>query len=164
MTSRTFHFCRDNPRGWMPAGCSSASAPVAGGDRRYFRRVVDELRIRLPPRRPVTVLTGRQLARRDGDCCVVGRKFQIRISRELALSEAIDVLLHEWAHALSWDACVGKVAKNRNVPDHEFDRLAHGPKWGVAYSKVYWCFTSDIAPRLLAESLNRPWLVRGGAK
>jgi hypothetical protein len=123
-------------------------------DRDYFFRVVEQLKIHLPPSRPVTVLTGRQLSKKDGDCCVVRGKFQIRVSRELNESEAVDVLLHEWAHALSWEACVGKAAKSRSISDYEFERLAHGPKWGLAFSRVYLCFTSEIALTLQAEDLN----------
>jgi hypothetical protein len=142
----------------------SAVTHVRTHDRQYFRRVVEHLKQLLPPNRPVFVLTGRHLPRKDGDCSIVGRKFRIRISRELGLSQAVDVLLHEWAHALSWDACVGKTANSRKVSDYEFERLAHGPKWGVAYSKVYLCFLYDIEPCVLAESLNAMVLARGGTK
>jgi hypothetical protein len=121
--------------------------------RDYFFRVVEQLKIRLPPGRPVTVLAGRQLAN-HGDCCVVRGKFRIRVSRELNESEAVDVLLHEWAHALSWEACVGKVAHSTSVSAHEFERLAHGPKWGLAFSRVYLCFTSEIVLKLQAEDLS----------
>jgi hypothetical protein len=122
--------------------------------RQYFHRVVEQLKLHLPPNRPVIVLAGRQLSKKDGDCCVVGGKFRIRVARELNESQALDVLLHEWAHALSWEACVGKVAYSSRISDYEFDRLAHGPKWGLAYSKVYLCFTSEIVLTLQAEDLN----------
>ena len=122
--------------------------------REYFFRVVEQLKIHLPPCRPVIVLAGRPLSKKDGDCCVVRGKFQIRVSRQLNESEAVDVLMHEWAHALSWEACVGKVAHSRGISDHEFERLAHGPKWGLAFSRVYLCFTSEIVLTLLAEDLN----------
>lgn len=102
----------------------------------------------------MTVLTGRQLSKKKGDCCAARGKFQIRVSRELNESEAVDVLLHEWAHALSWEACVGKVAYSRSISDHEFEQLAHGPKWGLAFSRVYLCFTSEIVLTLQAEDLN----------
>lgn len=121
--------------------------------RDYFFRVVEQLKIRLPPGRPVAVLAGRQLAN-HGDCGVVRGKFRIRVSRELNESEAVDVLLHEWAHALSWEACVGKVAHSTSVSAHEFERLAHGPKWGLAFSRVYLCFTSEIVLKLQAEDLS----------
>lgn len=120
----------------------------------FFSRVVEQLKRHLPPNRPVTVLASRQLSKRSGDCSIVRGKFQIRVSRDLNESEAIDCLLHEWAHARSWDACVGKAAKSRNISYHEFDRLSHGPKWGIAYSEVYWYFASEILLTLQAEALN----------
>lgn len=155
MTSRT-----DMPpsagttRNRMPTARSSATAQAVLRERRHLLRVVDELRINLPPKYPVVVQVSRLPGHLQGDCCLVGRKFRIRVCRDLPLTQAIDVLLHEWAHAMSWHACVGKVARSQRISDHEFDRLAHGPKWGIAYSKVYICFTSEIEPRLCAEALN----------
>jgi hypothetical protein len=129
-------------------------------DRRFFFRVVEQLKIHLPPRRPVVVLTGRQFSSKDGDCSLIDRKFQIRVSRELNESQTVDVLLHEWAHALSWDTRVDTAAKNRSVSEYEFDRLAHGPKWGLAFSKVYQCFVGTIMPHLECEDLNAGFLNR----
>lgn len=133
-------------------------------DRRFFFRIVEQLKVRLPLRRPVVVLVGRQFSKVDGDCSVVGGRFRIRVSRELNESQAIDVLLHEWAHALSWDVCVGKAAKSRSISNHEFERLAHGPKWGLAYSKVYLCFTGEILLHLRAEDLNAEMFTRTGSR
>jgi hypothetical protein len=148
----------------MPVASSSATAKAASRARRYFFRIVDELRIALPPNRPVVVQADRQLGHKEGDCCVIGRRFRIRVSRELNLSQRIDVLIHEWAHALSWDAAVGKVAKSRRISDSEFDWLAHGPKWGIAYSKVYQCFNHEIEPRFWAEELNAAMLASGRSR
>lgn len=137
---------------------SSAATQSAERNRCYLLRVAEKLSIYLPPQRPVVVLAGRQLSGKDGDCCVDGRNFRIRVSKELPMSQAIDTLLHEWAHALSWDACVGKVANSRSISDYEFEWLAHGPKWGIAYSKVYLCFTFEIEPRLQVENFNAAML------
>ena len=133
-------------------------------DRRFFFRVVEQLKIHLPPRRPVVVLTGRQFSTKHGDCSLIDRRFQIRVSRELNESQAVDVLLHEWAHALSWDTRVDTAAKSRSVSEYEFDRLAHGPKWGLAYSKVYQCFVGTIMPHLECEDLNAAVLKRMGGR
>jgi hypothetical protein len=122
--------------------------------REYFFRVVEQLRIHLPPSRPVTVLVGRQLSDRYGDCSIVRGAFQIRVCKLLNEAVAIECLLHEWAHALSWRACVGTAAKSRSLAPHEFDRLSHGAPWGLAYSKVYLCFTSEIVLTLQVEDLN----------
>ena len=122
--------------------------------REYFFRVAEQLRIHLPPSRPVTVLVGRQLSDRYGDCSIVRGTFQIRVCKSLNEAVAIECLLHEWAHALSWRACVGTAAKSRSLAPHEFDRLGHGAPWGLAYSKVYLRFTSEIVLTLQVEDLN----------
>jgi len=137
-----------------PHACRPATTRARARDRQYFLRVVKQLKRHLPPSRPVIVITGRPLSKKDGDCCVVKGKFQIRVCRDLNESQAVDVLLHEWAHAISWEACVGKAANIRRLSEYEFERLAHGPRWGLAYSKVYWCYTSDIMLTLQAEDLN----------
>lgn len=159
---RTICLCRrpNGPGGLMlaarrrPAAYYSATYEEVLGERGYFRRVIDELRINLPPKHPVVVQTTRQFVSRDGDCCLADGTFRIRISRELCLSRAIDVLLHEWAHALSWHACFSGVGRSRRLSNYEFDRLSHGPKWGISYSKVYQCFTYDIEPQVQADLLH----------
>lgn len=164
MKARHLRIClslRPDRAGWdtpavrrTPVDYPSATAEGAIGDRRYFLCAVDALRTNLPPKHPVVVRTNQQFVSRDGDCCLIDGTFRIRISRELSLSQAIDVLIHEWAHALSWHTCVGGLARSRRISALEFDRLAHGPKWGLAYSKVYQCFTYDIEPRLHADVFN----------
>jgi hypothetical protein len=131
-----------------------ATTQARNHDRKYFVRVVEQLKIHLPPSRPVVVQTGRQFSDKEGDCLLCDRRFRIRVSRQLNESQAIEVLIHEWAHALSWDVCVGPAAKSRKMSDHEFEWIAHGPKWGIAYSEVYRCFAYEIVPILRAEDLN----------
>lgn len=153
-SSSRCHDLRAGHSGASRAGRTAATPLRRSHGREYFFRVVEQLKIHLPASRPVIVLAGRQLSKKDGDCCVFRGKFRIRVSRELNESEAVDVLLHEWAHALSWEACVGKVAHSRSISDHEFERLAHGPKWGLAFSRVYLCFTSEIVLTIQVEDLN----------
>jgi hypothetical protein len=57
----------------------------------------------------------------DGDCQLKTNKFIIRIEKNLPEVYAMEVLLHEVGHALSWNV--------------EAD--AHGSQWGKAYSLVY---------------------------
>jgi hypothetical protein len=142
----------------------TSSTQARKHDRQLFFRIVEQLKLRMPPSRPVVVLAGRQLAARDGDCGIVRGQFQIRVSRNLNEPAAIDVLIHEWAHALSREVCVGKVAHSRSISDYEFDRLAHGPKWGLAYSKVYRCVTGTIMPQLTCEGRNAEVLHRKGGR
>ncbi len=50
--------------------------------------------------------------------------YQIDISRELCLQAVLDVLIHEWAHLLTWQ-------ETKDCRDE------HPAAWGVAYAKVY---------------------------
>lgn len=60
----------------------------------------------------------------DGLCEKRDDRFLIKVNRELSENYSVDVLLHEIAHAISWDK----------------DADIHGPSWGRAYSKVYRMF------------------------
>ncbi|RDJ35667.1 MAG: hypothetical protein DWQ19_12680 [Crenarchaeota archaeon] len=60
----------------------------------------------------------------DGTCefrTTPKKCFLILINRKLSEAYSIDVAIHEVAHAMSW----GK------------EKDFHGPKWGIAYSKIY---------------------------
>jgi hypothetical protein len=57
----------------------------------------------------------------DGDCRFKNNKFLIRIEKKLPEYYAIDVLLHEISHVLSWEK------------EYDF----HGIIWGKSYSVVY---------------------------
>jgi len=63
---------------------------------------------------------------RIGDCDFENGKFKIRIDRSLPELLAMDILIHEISHALSWES-------DKHLTDH-------GPKWGLAYSKTYRTF------------------------
>lgn len=57
----------------------------------------------------------------DGDCQEKPEFFLIRIEKTMPPNYAVDILIHEVAHCLSW-----------NKEDNE-----HGKEWGIAYSVVY---------------------------
>jgi len=84
-----------------------------------FYGAVDFLKKKIPPPHPICVQ--RVLLKEDhGRCHFNGDRFTIVVDRRLSEEMAIETLLHEWAHAISW---------NSYKP--------HGPKWGRAYSRVY---------------------------
>lgn len=59
-----------------------------------------------------------------GECILINsrkKQFYIRIDRNLDEEIAVNIVLHEWGHILSW-----------NKPGDD-----HGIEWGKAYSKVY---------------------------
>lgn len=64
----------------------------------------------------------------DGDCQRKSDRYLIRIERTLPEHEAIDVILHEWAHTLAWNGF----------------KDDHSREWGIAYASVYRRFLKDF--------------------
>jgi hypothetical protein len=57
----------------------------------------------------------------EGLCIEKSDHFLIKVSNELTMSHAIDVMIHEFAHVEAW----GK------------QRDAHGSVWGKCYSRLF---------------------------
>lgn len=93
-----------------------------------YRETLAMLRVNLPCAYPVSVRRMRKMPEDiEGDATFSRKgkwRFAIRISAKLTWSAAIDTLLHEWAHALSW------TASHQKFKDH-------GPEWGLAMSRCY---------------------------
>ena len=51
--------------------------------------------------------------------------------------QAVEVLCHEWAHALAWNFTVDRLSKTPGLDPVEFDRACHDEAWGCAYSRVW---------------------------
>ena len=111
-------------RGRLPA-LSSGGMP--NFEEKDFRKAVRDLRVLVPPVWPVSVRRAKMQG--DGDCELIHKKgkspyFVIRVNKELPVEAMFYVLLHEWAHALSWGS--------------ESHRIrAHGPEWGIAMSRIW---------------------------
>jgi hypothetical protein len=73
-----------------------------------------------------------QLSKLEGRCWKQGKKFHIQIDSALCESRAMDVLIHEWAHARAWNHMLDSAAD-----DAAFNKLAHDAAWGVAYAEIY---------------------------
>lgn len=72
------------------------------------------------------------LSQVEGRCWKTGKKFHIQIDKALDEGRAMDVLLHEWAHARAWNHRLDNA-----TTDAEFNKLAHDAAWGVAYAEIY---------------------------
>lgn len=78
------------------------------------------------------------MKKQDGYCTKHKNKFVIAICRDLNETLAIEVLLHEWAHARAWNHMHDRC-------DHEtFDKVVHDSTWGVAYAEVYRVFEKSL--------------------
>ena len=93
-----------------------------------YYNVVRFFKKNLPPNMPVKVRRVKLSDKLDGDCQHQGKHFLIRINRKFPEYYAIEVFLHEWAHALAWDET----------------KDAHCDEWGKAYSKVYRMFLDNF--------------------
>lgn len=88
-----------------------------------FDATVQQLKCKLPLKYPVTVKRISGLAD-AGDCSLHNKHFYIRINSELSWDASILILIHEFAHCLSFRV-------RENVKE------AHGDRWGKAYALVY---------------------------
>jgi len=97
--------------------------------------MVRDLRVLAPPVWPVKVRRRKLPEGVQGDCSLVvpegqAPHYSVRISADLPEEAQIYVLLHEWAHALSWGS--------------ESHRIrAHGAEWGIAMSRIWQALLED---------------------
>ena len=91
-----------------------------------WREAVEALRTLCPVRRySVTVRRCKMPADDDGDCRQLAKhRLMVRVNKDLPEPVALEVLAHEYAHALSWDI------------EHERS-VSHSSFWGVAYAECY---------------------------
>lgn len=98
---------------------------------RQYQSLLKMLKTECPAAFPVSVRRVK-LSKLEGRCWKQGKKFLIQIDKSLDESRAMDVLLHEWAHARAWNHRLDN-AEN----DVEFNKLAHDAAWGCAFAEIY---------------------------
>lgn len=82
-----------------------------------------------PAKCPVSIRRVKLSSKFDAVCIFKNNNFLIKINNLLPEHEAIEALIHEYAHVLSWDDFV----------DEE-----HCNEWGKAYSKIYRAFIKNF--------------------
>jgi len=102
-----------------------------------FRQVLQTLRTALPAAKPVIVRTSWLGLDLLGHCVRRPRRFVITLNRDLREAQAIETLLHEWAHALAWNYALDSLATKPMLEPGEFERACHDEAWGCAYSRVW---------------------------
>lgn len=117
-----------------------------------FTCVLGALKKWCPPAKPVKIIIRNLPDGILGACRVINDSFVIRLNKEMGPSQAVDVLTHEWAHALSWSYMHDRMIANddREQTQESFDWLSHDEAWGCAYAKTYRAYQdgSDIAAKL----------------
>jgi len=99
--------------------------------RKVWRYKLHQLRKHFSPGVPVEVRSG-PLKGIQADCAGVmklGRlvKIVIRINTKCVWPVKVDSLMHEWAHAMEWEANWAADGPKKD----------HGETWGVWYAKIY---------------------------
>lgn len=161
MKSAAFNGARILPRRRKPSPAQPSTRRVEyadqlGGRRwTYFHRILAALRSRCGPALPVAVRIGRVRADLYGYCSRASRGFVIRLSNQLKEPEAIDMLVHEWAHALAWNLQHDRLVSDPRITPDQFETATHGPDWGVAYSRAYVVRSEEIARLRRERNLAR---------
>jgi len=89
---------------------------------RRFRSLATFLKKNLPVEYPVNVRRLPTASTVYGDCDFDGERFMIRINRKTNEDCAIDTLIHEAAHSISFFSTNGDT---------------HGRNFGIAYARAY---------------------------
>ena len=108
---------------------------------KHYRKLLQVLKKHCAPGYPISVTRVKIPKKLDGRCWKDGKTFLIQIDKDLDEHRAIDVLLHEWAHARAWNHRLDNCAT-----DDEFNKLAHDAAWGVAYAEVYCVYEQQFIP------------------
>lgn len=100
-----------------------------------FTKTARDLRVLAPPVWAVSVRRCKMPSGTHGDCTMLAKegeapRFIIRVDRKLDEETQVYVLLHEWAHALSWGSESHRI---RN----------HGAEWGIAMSRIWQALVED---------------------
>lgn len=95
---------------------------------KQFRKSIIFLKKTFPTNLPVKVRRVHLKNELDGECVKYKDFFSIKVQKDLEEHQAIEVLLHEFAHVLSWDET----------------KDFHSKKWGEEYARVYRSYLSKF--------------------
>ena len=70
-----------------------------------------------------------------GDCARTDDKIYIRLGSWLHRGEAIETLLHEWAHAATM--------REGRIEDLRLEMGAHDDEWAIVYGRIYRAFNDQ---------------------
>lgn len=94
-----------------------------------YRKLTTFLKKNYPQPFPVSVRRVNLGETYDGCCQFKGSYFLVSVNRNLPEHQAIETLLHEYAHVIAWNKC-----KNDD----------HCDEWGKAYSRLYRAFLKEF--------------------
>lgn len=113
-----------------------------------FKRVLAGLRRYCPVAMPVVVRTSRLSSDILGRCARRKTRFVIALNANMNEHDAVETLIHEWAHALSWNLVLDRLSQQDSVDPQDFQEASHDEAWGCAYSRVWRVYIRRILPLL----------------
>ena len=129
------------------ARSAAAALPVAPLDsgpssRRHsgwtdFKATLADLRRHCPAALPVVVRMAGLADTILGECVRRRKRFVVRLNHSMGENQAIDVLLHEWGHALAWNYSLDRLSRTPGIDPAEFEQASHDEAWGCAYARVW---------------------------
>ena len=123
------------PMGSSPA--SGLTMPLARVGWTDFKATLADLRRRCPAALPVVVRMARLADTILGECIRRRKRFVVRLNNSMGENQAIDVLLHEWGHALAWNYSLDRLSRTPGIDPAEFEQASHDEAWGCAYARVW---------------------------
>ena len=111
---------------------------------REFQTVLTGLRRECPAALPVVVRASWLPENLLGQCLRRDKRFVVLLNDEMGEPQAVEVLCHEWAHALAWNFAVDRLINAPDTDPVEFERACHDEAWGCAYSRVWRAYLDVI--------------------
>ena len=124
-------------RGAALTGNTPRVAPMNCPEWHEFWTVLASLQDRCPPALPVVIRTFRHPETVLGQCLRREKRFLVLLNRNLGEPQAIEVLCHEWAHALAWNCLLDRFSEMPGIDPVKFNRTSHDETWGCAYSQAW---------------------------
>jgi len=111
---------------------------------REFQSVLAGLRLKCPTALPVVVRASWLPETILGQCLRRDKRFVVLLSDQMGEPQAVEVLCHEWAHALAWNFSVDRLINAPDTDPVDFERACHDEAWGCAYSRVWRAYLDVI--------------------
>ena len=119
-----------------------------------FKRVLAGLRRYCPVAMPVVVRTSWLSSDILGRCARRKTRFVIALNANMNEHDAVETLIHEWAHALSWNLVLDQLSTQAGIDPQDFQEASHDEAWGCAYSRVWRVYIGNILPSLASTEKN----------
>lgn len=116
-----------------------------------FGTVLAGLRRHCPAAMPVVVRTSWLSSDTLGRCARRKSRFVIALNANMNEHDAVETLIHEWAHALSWNLVLDRLSRQDSVDPHDFQEASHDEAWGCAYSRVWRVYIGHVLPTLARD-------------